>query len=298
MKALPPEVKQNFPLCLQRDFELLLNQGAFEIGIDDDFPSELKKRLTAASLSYQMGNRSVDYLKKHYLSDIEYEDEHPDRFDRPLMNFIKREAKKLSELLVEATHRDNSPMGEIVAEWTVMRFHYSMSLALTCANRGALYECVALCRMIVEQLAWAVRIYKMQDADQIRSAQAQSSISSLKELYGSAGKVYGWMSDHAHWAYDAHIKSFDFDGVRLGHMYASAAYKMKSLMLSLVVLDMAQAVHEYIFKEIGFYPAASGAKISDVGGGSGKSVSAWAGDLMAFSSDDDDLITLNSFIRA
>ena len=55
------------PCFQRRDFEILLSDMGWAIGIDSDYPSELRRRLHAASAS------SVDHVLKRYLATEQFE---------------------------------------------------------------------------------------------------------------------------------------------------------------------------------------------------------------------------------
>jgi hypothetical protein len=110
-----------------------------------------------------------------------------------------------------------------------------MSILLDCANRGALFEPLTIARMLLEQLAWAAAVTKEPIDERIVDIKAQKCVATLKGLVPLAGRLYGWLSEHAHWEFDAHRKSFELDDDGIVHIYASRRFKAASLAVSLAL---------------------------------------------------------------
>jgi len=244
-----PELVDQLPLFQMRDFDVLLNQ-ALPVGIDSGYPSELRVRLSAASLSFNMGNKSVDHFRKHYLADLTYSVSPPDRLDKRIAGSIKGRLRSFEEIL-EKLEPAEPKLGHMVAKWTFMRIPFSFGHGITCAQRGALFECLAIVRMILEQAAWALEIRGLDDIDEITSRQAQQSLRALRPLHPAAGKFYGWLSAHAHWTYDAHIKAFFHQPGQIGMRLADPLYKGQALGALLVLFDVVRAAYGRLFETLG-----------------------------------------------
>ncbi len=244
-------LSHQLPLYQQGDFDVLLNKGWWPVGIDSSYPSELRVRLSAASISYQMGNKSVDYFIKHYLNDLNYEPSPPDRLDKRISSALKEELAKLDTILSDLAP-ETSVLGQMASKWTFMRVPFSFDLAITCAQRGALFECLAIVRMILEQMSWALDICLMDDFEAITSRAASQSIRAMKAIHPAAGQFYGWLSAHAHWSYDAHIKAFEANDGTIGMRLANSLYKAQALGAVLVLLAIAQKAYLRLFRALGW----------------------------------------------
>lgn len=244
-----PDLVSQFPLFQMRDFDVLLNQG-LPIGIDSEYPSELRARLSAASLSFNMGNKSVDHFRKHYLANLKYPVSSPDRLDKKIADSIKDELQELYKIL-EDLEPPEPKLGHMVAKWTFTRIPFSFGHSLTCAQRGALFECLAIVRMILEQAAWALEIRNSDDFNEITTRQAQQSLRSLRSVHPAAGNFYGWLSAHAHWTYDAHIKAFFHQPGQIGMRLADPLYKGQALGALLVLFDIVRAAYDRLFETLG-----------------------------------------------
>lgn len=247
------------PLFQLRDFDILLNQS-WPVGVDSDYPSELRTRLSAASISFQMGNKSVDNVVKRYLKDLTYEQSSTDRLDKRIARFLKEELSRLDRTLAELAP-GKPALGQMVSKWTFMRLPFSFDLAITCAQRGALFECLAIVRMILEQMAWSLDIRLLNDFNEITSRQASQSIRAIKSIHPAAGSFYGWLSDHAHWAYVAHIKAFEFTNETIGMRLASSLYKAQALGAILVLFAISQQAYRCLFEALGWTPSPVGERV-------------------------------------
>jgi hypothetical protein len=242
-------LSDQLPLFQLRDFDVLLNQS-WPVGVDSDYPSELRVRLSAASISFQMGNKSVDHVVKRYLTDVTYKESPTDRLDKRIAHSLKLQLGKLDKILIELEPK-NSVLGQMVSKWTFMRVPFSFDFAITCAQRGALFECLAIVRMILEQVAWSLDVRFLDDFHAITSRQASQSIGAMRSIHPAAGKFYGWLSDHAHWSYGAHIKAFESGGGTIGMRLANPLYKAQSLGAILVLFAITQAGYRCLHETLG-----------------------------------------------
>jgi hypothetical protein len=247
------------PLFQMRDFDILLNQS-WPVGIESDYPSELRTRLSAASISYQMGNKSIDRVVERYFKDLTYEQSSTDRLDKRIARFLKKELSQLDRTLGELAP-EKAALGQMVSKWTFMRLPFSFDFAITCAQRGALFECLAIVRMILEQMAWSLDIRLLDDFNEITSRRASQSIRAIKSIHPAAGLFYGWLSDHAHWAYGAHIKAFESTDETIGMRLASSLYKAQALGAILVLFIISQQAYRCLFEALGCTPPPVGERV-------------------------------------
>jgi len=242
------ELVGQLPLFQMRDFDVLLNQSV-PVGIDSGYASELRLRLSAASLSFSMGNKSVDHFRKQYLKDLVYPVSSPGRLDKRIAGSLKDGLQKLDKVLSNL-EPPKPKLGQMVAKWTFLRIPFSFDLAVTCAQRGALFECLAIVRMILEQAAWSLEIRSSDDFNEITTRQAQQSLRALRPIHPAAGSFYGWLSAHAHWTYDAHIKAFFHTPGQIGMRLADPLYKGQALGALLVLFEVVRAAYNCLFEAL------------------------------------------------
>jgi hypothetical protein len=238
-------LRSEFPLFQQRDFENLLNHAAWPVGVPSDLPEELWKRLCAASVSYEACNESVDYHKKRYLKEHTYVSGPHNRLDRSIQNAVLDGIRKRNDAIADNNRTSNNrtsetsaPIGRVIGDCTLARTHFSVSCAFSCANKGALFESLVITRMNIEQLAWICAIAKFDTAEEVIAQTSTKSLSSLKVLYPSSGEFYGWLSSHAHWKFEAHLKAFDFSSEEIATLLATREFKLVAFAALVVFYDV------------------------------------------------------------
>ena len=180
--------------------------------------------------------KSVDGVLKRYMDDVNYPDGDDRRLDiLQVERAVRVGMQAVHDSVMLVSSLGEKRVGQVVGEWTILRAPFSMELLLAVAHRGALFEPLTIARMMLEQLAWAAAALEEIDDERVAEISAQASIRTLKRVAPLAGRLYGWLSEHAHWKYDAHIKSFVIEGDGLGHLFGSCTFKAVSLATSLAV---------------------------------------------------------------
>jgi hypothetical protein len=230
-------VAANFPVFAMNDYDFVFQHPAWPIGLQSTFPEELKRRIAAAMLSCQFGYSGVDYAYRTYTKHERYDPGDPSRLDWQMDGAIKRQVASLGELIFQVTPHPNKRHGEIISEWCFMRVPHSIELLVSCSHKGALFESAAIARTILEQIAWACRIDALKDLHAIKDTSATKAIGALNRLCPVAGRLYGWLSSHSHWTYEAHIKAFEHDSKmdKLFAVFASSEFKATSLCLAVLI---------------------------------------------------------------
>jgi hypothetical protein len=245
VNTLHSPIQLAFPIFGARMFETEIGSYGCEIGILKSYPSELRMRLTAAILSYAGGLSSMDYALKRYVNVPDfpnYDLENENRIDSKIMSRCLSELECHFDLMSKSVDEKTDPeqsIGAVIGYSTLVRVPFSMERAFAEANRGALYEAVVISRMILEQLAWICAVSSIHTADEVKRVKVTSSVTSLKKIVPMSGRLYGWLSGHAHWSFDAHIKAFDFSGdiakTRLADSsFKATAYGMLILLTSVI----------------------------------------------------------------
>lgn len=236
-------LEKMFPIFAAKEYESTLNRCAYQVGIDDDYPAELRERLSAAAVSYEAQLSSIDYTRKKYLQKSYEEDPlGAYRSDRRIRHSCLVRIGALRRGLAEfrGAVTADSTIGEYLCDVSFHRVGYSVQRAFAEADKGALYESLVIVRMALEQVCWAVAIRGSNDPDTIRSTSATKSITPIAKRYAKVGRLNGWLSDHAHWAYDAHIKAaFDGDGMVL---FANSAFKACAYAALIMFCDLYEKI--------------------------------------------------------
>jgi hypothetical protein len=247
-KSAPPKdaAAKHFPIFSYEDYDFTFHKSAWPIGLKSTYPEELVRRVGAAMISLQMGNSAIDYTYKKYLKDHTYEMDDGSRLDLRLSREIKKKTSLLSALISEVTGLGPKKDGQFICEWTFLRIPFSINFLLSCANRGAFFESAAIARMALEQIGWANSVDPLEDFESVQKTSATKSIGALKDRFGGAGRLYGWLSVHTHWAYEGHVKAMHLEDGVTSSLFATSKFKACSLVLTALILVLAVKVFSSI----------------------------------------------------
>ncbi|MGP0010992.1 MAG: hypothetical protein ACLPIG_20215 [Methylocella sp.] len=235
-------LKDAFPLFQGGEYDFYLAKSPWKIGLQSTHPDSLKRKIAAAVASEFAGIRSVDYTLKRYLRDVTYPQEDGSRLDLRIRAFVSHKMSDFDSTIMYLAPFPDKSFCMTVSEWTLMRGPFSMDLLAHCGQRGALFEALAIARMMLEQLAWAYVINTESDENTVHQLSATRAIASFKGKFLFAGRLYGWLSAHAHWTFDGHKKSMISREDTIGHLLASSYFKAVifavMILLSKLYLDV------------------------------------------------------------
>ncbi len=196
---VPSSTEPDGVLHLQNDFSdlELLRTGLFTAAVPFDAPVEAKRRVLAAFTSYIWGNKSTDYALKRN-PDL-WNAKRPSEEERAIFSALTdaKQYVKGFESVILSFPREDVSSGLVAAEASLVRLVASFQCASFLVRAGYHFEAATICRLIVEQLAWAMAIHNRDD-DGIFQLQPNSCIAALKTLHPGAGQLYGELSRLAH----------------------------------------------------------------------------------------------------
>jgi hypothetical protein len=256
-RSLASAFQGSFPLFDRGEFDFSFPNAPWPIAIDSATPSDLKKRIVGAFTSYSLRLKSVDYCLKNYLSDVDFPEGDSDRLDRRIRMFIDLSMSQLSGYVISvgkycSTSKLHNTMGHFLSTWTLSRAGFSVEIAAYASQRGALFEAIAILRMLLEQVAWAYKVDDVcRDVKPVEFT-ASLAIRSLKKINNASGKLYGWMSKHVHWNYEAHIKSIHYDDESdtTTHLLASSYFKAVCFCAIIVMVDILFDVTRTLYSQV------------------------------------------------
>jgi hypothetical protein len=233
-KEINESLRAAFPLFQGGEYDFYLPNSPWQIGLQSTHPDGLKRKIVAAVISEQLGLRSMDNVLKKYLADVNYPEENRSRLDLRIRSFVSRKMSDFESLIRYLAPLPNKSVCMTISEWTLSRAPFSMEFLAYCGQRGALFEALAIARMMFEQVAWAYAINTEIDANAVHKQSASRAINSFKSEFCFAGKLYGWLSSHVHWAFDGHKKSMISREEEIGHLRASSYFK--AIIFSIMIL--------------------------------------------------------------
>jgi hypothetical protein len=240
-KKINERLRAAFPLFKGGEYDFYLPHSPRQMGLQSTHPDGLKRKIAAAVASQFLGLRSVDYVLKKYLAHVTYPEEDRSGLDLRIRSFVSCKMSDFDSLIRYLAPLPNKSLCATVSEWTLSRAPFSMELLAYCGQRGALFEALAIARMMLEQLAWAYVINTETDENAVHKLSASRAIDSLKTKFCFAGRLY------IHWTFDGHKKSMISHGKTLGHLFASSYFKAVvfaiMILLSETYLDVAWALY-------------------------------------------------------
>ncbi|WP_257168149.1 hypothetical protein [Bradyrhizobium sp. SRS-191] len=239
---------KDFQIQSVADLDFVIGQSVgFPVGMSRKSAPEFRRRVLAALLSHRMGLSSIDYVLKRYVEPGLYEDENVGLGDEA-SDFLRGSVDKLMRGLRDL-HTANPGFGVFGAEITLYRLPHSLDAARLLSNRGLLLEVVPILRLCFEMMSWANAAFYLQDEDAVVGLKAQSCITSMKEVYATAGKIYGYLSTFSHWVHTIHEQFIQVEAEQVSVLNASVRYRAMALGLCLVITDVLLSVIHKLYKE-------------------------------------------------
>jgi hypothetical protein len=206
------------------------------VGMMRQSSPEFRRRVLAGAISYQLQLSSIDYTLKRYVKPDEYDHEDLSLGDA-VSDYLRDSAAELMREL-RNLHTKDPTFGIFGAEITLYRVPHSLDTARMLSNRGLLLEVLPILRLCLEMTAWANTAFYMQSEDEVTALKAPSCISEMKDVYKTAGKIYGYLSKFSHWGHIIHSQFLDINPGQVAVLKASVRYRAMSLALCLLVLDV------------------------------------------------------------
>lgn len=198
---------------------------------------QFQQAVTAAVLSAELGI-SLQHAERHYVRKLPAEEPHV-----PEPYAVFQEAYFLATNHIEATiarfrSRGQEPAkaGVVYADAALRRLQGTFYSAGLLFRIGFMFEARAVARTILEQVAWAYAVRNLEDAQIAKNVSATKSITELKSLLPSVGRLYGELSSDTHLGLLEHRRFLDLSGTRAKVKLTHGA---RSLHSGLVLLDLA-----------------------------------------------------------
>lgn len=175
----------------------LISIAMLGVAVPFDAPREFKARVLAAAGSYLFGNKSVDYQLRRYGD--HYDCERPSQEERVMFDALVASKRHVREFVDTLSKFPNVSVnsGRFAAEACLLRLQASFKSATLLVRQGFTFEASAICRLILEQLAWAYAIHAVEDHS-FFELEPNRCITDLKNLLPTAGRFYGSLSNLAH----------------------------------------------------------------------------------------------------
>ena len=230
----------------QEDFALIGDEH-ITVGVPRYIPMNLKKQILAVIKSEALGCTSVDYTLNKYGGEWKL-DLYYNEKDKLLAQIIKcvREQIGITLKRMVGLNKINTN-GLIISRAVLFRLQNSFKSVLLLIRKGYFLEAINLCRLILEQTAWAYEIHELNE-DRIIKTNITKSISKLKRLYSTAGKFYGALSKSVHISPELTPEYIWIDECKCNVVLRSTKDFSQSLYNILVLTDIYCSSIEFVFR--------------------------------------------------
>jgi hypothetical protein len=167
--------------------------GAGWVGLSPEADHELRIDITSTVIARFLGS-SITTARK-YVRNLE---ERSPR-DEPVRRLCHSHMRHYDEFYRTIEVRTDAPLGVFAFDMAMIRSRTSIELMLITARQGFLIEPCLMARSIMEQFAYALRVWGTDEDKLVFSSKPQSLIGHLRNANPNAGRAYGMLSRLAHY---------------------------------------------------------------------------------------------------
>jgi hypothetical protein len=227
-----------------------INTRKFMFAVPTDLPPELVKNMAAASLAYFLGVKSIDNTVKQYGAYLEIDDRVPLSKQDKEINYLFQMGKKEIERVkgtISGHFANANSMGAISASAALARLETGFRASGLLIRLGCIFEASSLCRMILEQIAWAYSVHELDD-EKIFRLSPRKAVKNLKNLLPYAGKTYGFLSKYTHLEPELISQYLILINQEFSVNLVSFQDRLSWAWAHLYLVDSYSVVSEYIFR--------------------------------------------------
>lgn len=224
----------------------LVGDRLMAIAVPYAAPDALKRKVFAAMKAHVGGYQSIDYVLKKFSASWTF----PKRTDEKIvlhefLRDVKREARRVSKLIATGPVRPEHA-GLMAAEAALIRLESTFFATALLLKQRLAFETMALCRLILEQLSWAYTVHTFEDIDGVIELKPTKCVSNLKRALPYVGKVYGYLTKHAHMDPKTHSRYLGFEDDMAVVRYPSPGFINDVVYAVLIMTDAYRIVSEYV----------------------------------------------------
>ena len=175
-----------------------MGDEASGIAVPKGTPLEHKRLLWAAYKASQLGCKSVDYVLRMYGPkwDLSSEDTEISGLVCEATSKIRNRVDVIIQRVPALGELPDHP-GAVAAYAAIIRLQSSFKAACLLCEVGLSFEVFCICKLILEQIAWAYGVHKITD-ESLLKVQPTKCISHLKHLFPKVGIWYGFINERSH----------------------------------------------------------------------------------------------------
>jgi hypothetical protein len=188
----PPELRDRFAITPLLDTEIDVGAAGW-VGLTPEADHQLRIDVTSSVIARFMGS-SVATARKY----VRNTKEHFPR-DQLVRNLCRSHLQHYDQFYQTIQMRSDSPIGVFAFDLAMIRSRTSIELMLVTARQGFLIEPCLMARSLMEQFAYALRVWMTDEDDVIFASKPQSLIRYLNDVNQHAGRAYGMLSRLSHY---------------------------------------------------------------------------------------------------
>lgn len=236
-------------------------RGYFHCFLPKKFLKILEDDIHAVFLKNSFGLKSLDYTKKKYINNVNYEDKVSEDFKLLLKitEYIENEIKNLDTDL-RIINFNKESVRSIAVDTTLTRLSESYESVIFLINNIFYFESFAIIRLIFEQLVYCINICDISDEEygslsknRKKNELNSTNINKIKKLFPdlNLGALYRYLSSATHIGIREVGKFIKYDQEIERVVIVSRTVRMAldASFHLLRVLDIHQIVFEYSLKE-------------------------------------------------
>jgi len=193
----PSELRSRFGITPLLDTEIDVAAAGW-VGLTPEADHQLRIDVTSAVIARLMGS-SVATARKH----LRDKKEHFPR-DELIRELCHSHVEHYDQFYRTIELRSDGPIGVFAFDLAMVRSRASIELMLVTARQGFLIEPCLMARSLMEQFAYALRVWMTDEDDVIFASKPQSLIRYLSDVNAHAGRAYGMLSRLSHYDPNMH----------------------------------------------------------------------------------------------
>ena len=232
------------------DLEIVAHGNGVSFAVSHNAGEDARNAVTAVAVARALGLKSLDYTRKNY---VESRNKQPRKRDRRRSDAINitAEAIRFVKQSAQRGYRVNPPRvssGLFAAGSVLLRLPVTFRAAALSIRNGFHFESMAIARLILEQLAWAIAVLGTVD-DSLFEVEPQRCLSSLKHLLPHAGRQYGLLSRLAHLVPEEHHRFLEFKESGASITLTSLDRVQEDALVILSLADSYCVVCDFVFRD-------------------------------------------------
>ena len=218
----------------------------FEVGCFSWYSDDLLNGIAAATVCAMTGQRSLDNVKRRYLSSSPRE-----RFcdhDAPAKTAVRMLDDHMKTSFQSMQPRRDSSLQTITFDQAMVRAFTMIKNCLMIARRGYVFESALIARGCIEQICWARGASRALSEEDLLKIKVQKEVTHSKTVYSSLGRFYGELSQYSHFDARLHSLFYTEDEESLATLLTNRKTKFVAMQWSFVLIDLWGVVFEEFYR--------------------------------------------------